>query len=424
MLELLKIRPLSPSGLKPHLKISRENIYKFYIKPLLEQGKIKKVEGTKMYQIAEQNNTKRTILEELYSNSEIMNTQLMKNWKQNNNAKKEPERFTTFANLCLGIVNPKFKMHPDSLTRESWEPIIKNAVAAIKEAKGITKLGWSDKQMLRHAVMYGLEIEIPTAKAEKLGIDGIKDQPRVNALHISKERYEQCKNILKKSQRKELLPKFGFKISTFVRPSIVYTVKTDDPIFYDRTVKYVEIDNERITSKKIIDFIDKLLIIFPQATEKIKIGTYTHRACRLVVHEHKTDADFNKFIYDEEFVIALENWVKQRKFQKKKYLFWDDNSTVFTFENYDKILRNKVNNENKVWKTLFKKVGFQQEDFGIAFRANYGFRHMGLQMWLEATDYDYEFVSEMSHDDVATLKKWYGKRRAEHLEQKASEVIF
>ncbi len=164
-----------------------------------------------------------------------------------------------------------------------------------------------------------------------------------------------------------------------------------------------------------------MLLVMP--TEKIKIDSYIHRACSLKVFEHKTQTSYQKYIYDESFVIALEKYWKQRKFQKKKYLFWDDNNTVFEFETYDKVVYSKVSADNKFLQKLLLKVGFTKEDFGAMFRANYAFRHFGLQMWLELTDYDYEFVSEMSHDDVATLKNWYGKRSSEHFEKQASEVV-
>ena len=156
---------------------------------------------------------------------------------------------------------------------------------------------------------------------------------------------------------------------------------------------------------------------------KIKIGSFTHRACSLPVYEHKTQTSFNKFIFDETFVIPLEKFCKQRKFEKKKYLFWDNNNEIFDFENYDTIVRTEVAKDLKFFKKLLLKIGFVPSDFGQQFRANYAFRHFGIQMWLELTDYDYEFVSEMSHNDVATLKDWYGKRSGENFAKNVSEVV-
>ena len=66
-------------------------------------------------------------------------------------------------------------------------------------------------------------------------------------------------------------------------------------------------------------------------------------------------------------------------------------------------MRYQVKKDNLFFKEILLEIGFTSSDFGKFFRANYAFRHFGIQMWLDLTDYDYEFVSEMSHDDVGTL---------------------
>jgi hypothetical protein len=113
-----------------------------------------------------------------------------------------------------------------------------------------------------------------------------------------------------------------------------------------------------------------------------------------------------------------------RKSQRKKYLFWEYNNTKFTFENYDTIVKVEVGKDNKFFKKILTNIGFKKSDFGLYFRANYGFRHFGLQMWLLATDYNYDLVGEMSHEDTATLKKWYGKRTKEDFQRKIKGVVF
>jgi len=422
VLEFLKT-PHTPTEVGNHIGISRVKAYTDYIKILLDANKIKKLEGTKMYQITESNFTRKDLTLKLYSESEIMQTELMKRWSANTSAKNARVRHVRFSRICLGKVNPKFNLHPDSMTRENWESVITNAKNAILEVTKKSKLSYSDRQVLRHSVMYGLDITISEDKGIRLGIDGEKGKPRVSDLHIEPEQIAKAKLILKNDELN--FCKFGFKCWTFVRPSTIYIVKTSDLTFYDREVKFVEMNGKRFYKKEMIDFAETILMVTPQASDRIKIGSFKHRACRLSVFENKTQDDYNKFIYDEDFAIALEKFVAKRKFQKKKYLFWDKNETEFTFENYDGIVRQTVVNDNKFFKKVFVELGFEKEDFGdVAFRANYGFRHFGLQMWLEATEYDYEFVSTMSHDDVGTLKKWYGKRRAEHQEQRASEVVF
>ena len=75
------------------------------------------------------------------------------------------------------------------------------------------------------------------------------------------------------------------------------------------------------------------------------------------------------------------------------------------FKTYDSIVKSQVGRDNKFFKKILSLMGFKKSDFGVYFRANYGFRHFGIQMWLIATDYNYDLVSEMSHEDTATLKK-------------------
>ena len=420
VIALFKQKPQRPSDIASQLQVARETVSREYIKPLLAANEIKKVAGTKFYQLVEQNQTHQDLLKELHSKSEIMNTNLMKNWNQNNHSKHENNKFVRFTKIVLGKVNPKFKIHPDSITKDNWESVIINARNAILEipdkfGNKITKLCYHDRQTLRHAVMYGLDVTISEVKGQKLGIDGDKLEAISADLQISKKQISEAKEIMKKNPLE--FCKFGFKTWTFARPSSIYIVKTNDLIFYDRTVKFVIKKNgEKISNKDTIEYIEE--------TNPEKIQTYTHRACRLNLFEHKTQTDYKKFIYDEDFVKALEKYVAQRQFQKKKYLFWADNKTIFTFENYDKLVSLQVKNDNDFFKKILKQIGFKKEDFGIMFRANYAFRHFGIQMWLIATNFDYEKVSEMSHDDVSTLKKWYGKRSAEHFEKEISEVVF
>ena len=427
ILELLAIRPMSPSDLTPHVGITRENIQKSYLKPLLEENKIKKVDGTHLYQLAKDNITKTYLLEQLYSKSEIMNTAIFKNWKSNNSAKNEHTFFVTISRLCLGKVNPNFKIHPDMITKDNWEKIIPKMVDAFLKVEKNPKKEphWLHRQALRHLIIYGLDVNISEEKGIALRISGEKQKPKSGDLRIEKPQVEQAKLILSDSKKYDpvWLCKFGFKTWTFVRPSTIYIVETDSLEFYDRKVEYVKLEGQRQYDEHSINFAKTILSLKPELKDTIKIGSYSHRACTLQVFENKNQTDYRKFIYDEDFVIALEKYWKQRKSEKKKYLFWDDNSTEFTFENYDKIVLNQVGKDNIFFKKLLSELGFKKEDFGTYFRANYGFRHFGLQMWLIATNYNYDLVSEMSHDDTATLKKWYGKQSKDHIEKMFRGVV-
>lgn len=426
LLDFFESGPKTTPQVANHIGITRERTFKDYIKPLVEQGKLKKVENSRYYALVEDKTTRQEIRDELYEESEIMETQLYKNWIAENSAKDEHSRRTQFANICLGNYSKDFKIHPDNITKENWESIVRTLVPLLKKYYGIPvnskeEIPYSTRQAIRHAIIYGRGVTISEEKGRSLGISGEKPKEKSSDLHITPEQITEAKKILKDDKLN--LIKFGVKTWTFVRPSTIYIIETDKVKFYDREVQYVEVNGERKYKEELIEFAKTLLLLKPELKDIIKLGSFKHRACYMEVFENKTQTDYNKYIYDEDFVKPLEAYWKQRKFEKKKYLFWDDNNTNFTFENYNKIVEYKVNKDNNYFKQVLTKLGFQKSDFGDYFRANYGFRHFGIQMWLVATDYDYDLVSTMSHDDTATLKKWYGKPQQAHVEKMLKGVV-
>jgi len=269
---------------------------------------------------------------------------------------------------------------------------------------------WSNRQAIRHAIKYGLGIEISEDEGIELRISGEKPKEKSSDLHITPEQITEAKKILLKNYSDEDFLKFGVKTWTFVRPSTIYLIELKNMEFLDQVVEYVEgTDSQKITNQHVIEY---------AKAKGDKIYSYVRRICHIEVHENKTHGNFDKYILDPEFVEPLEKFYNVRVSQRKKYLFWEDNSTVFEFKTYDTIVKSQVSRDNKFFKKILGMIGFQKSDFGVYFRANYGFRHFGLQMWLIDTDYNYELVSEMSHDDVATLKKWYGKRTQKNFQNK------
>ena len=404
--KLLRQRPHTPSELANHFKMTREAFSRTYLYPLRNSDKIEKVDGSNYFKIKKAKGTSATIKKQLRSESEIFKTELFLRWAKKNHAKKEYNYQLRFARICLGFVNPDFKIHPDNITKENYEQIVSNMVDALLHVANYKIVNgepnWSNRQSIRHAIKYGLGIEISEDEGIELRISGRKQDPKNADLHITPEQIAEAKKILLKYYSIEDFIKFGVKTWTFVRPSTIYLIELKDIEFYDEVVEYViGSDNKKITDEKVI------------AYAKYKgdtIYSYTRRVCHTEIHENKTDSDFHKYILDPDFVRELEKFCNIRNSQRKRYLFWEDNNTEFEFETYDKILTSSVSRDNIFFKKILTQIGFEKSDFGIYFRANYGFRHFGIQMWLIATDYNYELVSIMSHEDVATLKKWYGKR--------------
>lgn len=415
ILKLLKTKPYTPTELTNHFNYKdRTQFSKTYLYPLRDSKKIEKVAGSNYFQLVKQKNTVNTIKKQLRSESEIFKTELFQNWTRRNHSKFEYKNQTRFARIVLGFVNPKFKIHPDNITKENWKETIINMVDCLLEVANYeivnNEPNWSNRQAIRHAIKYGLGIEISEDEGIELRISGEKPKEKSSDLHITPEQITEAKKILLKNYSDEDFLKFGVKTWTFVRPSTIYLIELKNMEFLDQVVEYVEgTDSQKITNQHVIEY---------AKAKGDKIYSYVRRICHIEVHENKTHGNFDKYILDPEFVEPLEKFYNVRVSQRKKYLFWEDNSTVFEFKTYDTIVKSQVSRDNKFFKKILGMIGFQKSDFGVYFRANYGFRHFGLQMWLIDTDYNYELVSEMSHDDVATLKKWYGKRTQKNFQNK------
>jgi len=421
-IEILKFlkTPKTPTQIADHFHQSREQFSRSYIYPLRDSNKIEKIDGSNYFQLVKQKNSVTTIRKALQSESEIFNTELFKNWLSKNHSKFEYKQQTRFARITLGFVNPKFKIHPDDINKENWKEIVGNMVDAVLEVADYQIVNgepnWSNRQAIRHAIIYGLGITLAEEEAIQLRISGQKGDPKSSDLHITPEQIEQAKKLLLKNYSIDDFLKFGVKTWTFVRPSTVYLIELEKMEFLDQVVEYVEgAESKKITDAKVVEY---------AKMRGDKIYSYVRRICHIEVHEHKTSTDYHKYILDPDFITPLEKLYNVRKSQRKKYLFWEDNNTKFEFQNYDKILRSEVHRDNKFFKKILGLIGFQKSDFGLYFRANYGFRHFGIQMWLIATDYNYELVSEMSHEDTATLKKWYGKRTQKDFQRKIGGVVF
>lgn len=419
ILKLLKIKPHTPTELANHFHQRREQFSKSYIYPLRDSKKIEKVDGSNYYQLVKQKNTTATIQKQLRSESDIFKTELFKNWTRKNHAKFEYKNQTRFARIVLGFVTPKFKIHPDDITKENWKEIIPNMVDALIDVADYEIVNdepnWSNRQAIRHAIKYGLGIEISEDEGIQLRISGQKPKEKSSDLHITPEQIIEAKKLLLKHYSIEDYLKFGVKTWTFVRPSTVYLIELAKIEFIDQLVEYVESeDGVKLTDEKVMSY---------AKFKGDKIYSYVRRVCHIEVHENKTHDDFDKYILDPEFVEPLEQFHNTRISQRKKYLFWEDNNTKFESKTYDKILTSSVSRDNKFFKKILSMIGFQKSDFGIYFRANYGFRHFGIQMWLIATDYNYNLVAEMSHEGTETLKKWYGKRTQKDFQRKIKGVM-
>ena len=411
--QLLSQRPRSPKQLSIALQKSTKQTHR-YLKKLLERKEIEKLEGTDNYKIFNSKMSKREVdLNKMIETSgEFMEAETTQRFLEKCTRKNKMVVLGQIQRICLGKKFPSVKIHPDNIIFPDTFEIL---ASEQRKRLGTQKLDWSFRQICRTWISKGMGISLESNKEllAEMGLDGDKDKPKNSRLYMKKEQYDHAKSLLKNDEVN--FCKFGFRYWTFCRPSSMYIVEPRDLRFYDRTVSYIELKNgKRITDPDLVQ----------ELSEKYKIYTSTKRACSLEIFEHKTQISYTKYIFDQEIVHALEKLCEKRKRTGYKYLFWDNNETVFTFENYDKVVQTTRETDNKIFKEIFLKCGFSRSDFGTNFRANYALRHFGVQWWLQESDYNYGLIADMGWEDITTLKLWYGQMIAVHFEKKIGGVIF
>lgn len=432
ILDLLqKFEALTPSQLAEHCGVSREHMQRHYLTELIEQGKVRKVEGTHNYALINSTIEEQQILEgrRLISNEEFYACKRIQKWKELNKAKHRDDAIIRFCCMCMGQieilkhgkfikVNIDFHMNPDFWIHPATT---KECVQALRKAYGISdtdrrELPRDVRNAISHFLIYGMELkgQLTQEVRDALGLSGAKNKPKASHIEMTLAQYEQSKTEFDKFSRK-MLAMFGFDFWVGGRPSTRYIMRCEDLEFFDREVRYVEINEQRVTDSK---FIELLKVVKPE----LEIKTYKHRAMHLRQHEFKTDDDFPKFMLDGDMSVLLEAYVKQRMNQGFKYLFWDNNETEFTFENYDSIVQYTVHKHDKIYKEVFARIGLNYEYSKK--RSNYAMRHFSIQQWMNLTDYDIAFVGHMFHKNIDTLLTWYAGITKTRAMKKLGEIIF
>jgi len=416
ILALLEIAPRKNSEIATEIGYARQHCYTTYVKPLITDGKIKKVPGTDVYQLAKDKTTHHDVKRRVINKSVFYKEcSTIRKWTENTSSTNLETELASFLKICTGGRFKEFTIDPDN-----WQhPETTKQIVQVFKDSGMTRLSYNNRQTIRHFIIYGMELTISKEEGKRLGIDGDKMEANLGSLEMTREQYNDAKAILKKKYPREYL-EFGFNYNIFCRPSVRKTVRVDSLIFYDRELEFVKIGDKKIFNKDVLNFVR----LIPEIAKAVKIHKFTHRACRMHVFEFKTMTSYPKYIYDEDFVKDLEKYVAKRKFQKKKYLFWDDNNITFEQYTYRKVVSGELQRDNAVYKEVFFSIGFKPGDFGKIDKANYALRHFGLQNILQLTDYNFGLVTQMSHKDIQILMDWYGKMAATHLEKKMDEVVF
>ena len=236
---------------------SADTFRRNYLTKMMEQNLIEKVEGSSRWKLRGQKSSQNKMAEALTTDESFYNTEVIKAWRSRNTAKRREIFISSFKNICMGTMQrlppkkmPKgerdrilglkinFKINPDSW---SHPYDTERCIAALKEFYESDELGHGTRAVLRQALQYGMKIILTEAESEALGISGKTDKPDLSRLHMKKDVY----NAILQDPEIDTYHKslFFFSYTTFFRPSTRYIVKIDDIEFYDREVKYIQLED-------------------------------------------------------------------------------------------------------------------------------------------------------------------------------------
>ena len=424
ILELLRDRPMTPTEIGRVLQKSREHLYRAYLKPMLLDGSLEKIPGTQKYQPKGFGHDLRSVKFIALTEDEFFQCHTIARWLRHaKKTKNELSAIKSFKRLCMGVWTPKFRINPDTWVHPFTT---ETCVNLLLEESGKTKLHSDKRGIIRHFLKYGLEQSLSSDSLKSLGIGGHKDKIGAYA-HVSFEngQYDKAINWFKHNA-KHKLSFFGFRFWTFCRPSMAYTIQLDQLRFYSRVTEYVKINNSSCVISH-VDDVGKRIIINPSLyhvakQHRLKIRQKKELACFVEdFKEFKTGKTYPKYILDDIISKELKHLVNNRKKQGFRYLFWDNNKTKFTFENYTHLVTMKKIQDNKMFKKMFSEIGCTGNIFQS--RANYAIRHVGVQHWLEMTNHDFDFVTDMGWEDINTLRQWYGRRNRRQFERQLAQVM-
>jgi len=423
--------------------VKRDIITSFF-----NQGIIEKIDGTNIYRHRPQITDESKVIPQnrKWAAKKIESCESMIRWKKHCLKKKSSiDSYNQFLFLCSGKNKklPNFKMYPDTWRHPSTTETV---VKQLEDAYKVTRLPSHVRGYIRRFIKYGLGITLTKEDAEHYGIDGAKDNMGSHATASLEEgQYEKALEFCNKTGKIKLNKEnfdsfllFGVAYHFFVRPSVLFTIRLDQFFFYDRKIHYVvsksgkkKVIAETIDNK--IEVLDEYVYDLAQEN-KIESFTEIRRTCfGKDILEFKTTgkttsiSKWPKWIRDEKIVIRLEEYVKGRLHQGKKYLFWNDNGRTFEdltstdFKKYDTTVKYHRLDFGKFLKILFREIGCVDEIFYK--RATYAMRHIGVQYWCEITDYKLEFIAEMGWNDIETLRTFYARRTHLSLEKTLARVI-
>ena len=196
--EIAVHKTVTPTQMSVIFGMSRQHVSTHILKPLVKQGVLAHVAGTKgQYKKADDKVTTQASQETDRINAATIfqDSKNMAEWQSNGKAKHEKTFLRRFTRIVTGQINPNYKIHPDKITRDNWQEHVKVMVAAIKQATGRDSLAGHDRSAIRNFLAKALDISPSLSVGKKLGIDNPNTEPKQANVRLTNEQFEKVKDI-------------------------------------------------------------------------------------------------------------------------------------------------------------------------------------------------------------------------------------
>lgn len=268
--------------------------------------------------------------------------------------------------ILTGKVIPEFTCSPANFTLAKAQEYVR-----LWQAKHPDKemLPWDQRSALRGFLQVAKEISIPRGFGVYYGLSGEKPSIGLYAhIHMTREEIELGREPLLDMGKPLLLYDLG--IEFFARTTPLLTLKKDQ-------------------------------------------FRFTEAGVETSVWEEKTDVAYPKYLllnYPHARETAEELKEALLADPEEPYLFLKG-KTVHSMS-----VRNAISEHGESLRRAYKAAG--KTDSYFYRKPFYSLRHIGAQLWLERTDWDYALVAEMGWKDISTLRTWYGRMPASVMAQK------
>lgn len=386
--KLILTTPKKPGQIRDAIGGSDERV-RLYCKELAEEGKIEK-EG--LYWKAK--GTVQTIIhkqhfDDIVKKNAFAQLPVLADLVAHMRELKRGDQFlASIHSICIGRRVKTFKCRPEDWTADTTQHFVK----AYKEYKGKDRVDSDTRQALRYIHEYILKKPVTDQQKNSWGIDGKKDAIGKYAhVRMTDMQIRHLVDYFESKGDLQMAAYVATAIECFGRPEAMFLAETNKFNQTEISVTKALIDGwpEPIYDSKFLP----LLQVLATQNKTIHIEKVRAPVVEGQLYEDKTEDMWPKRILGSHAVKIFGEWLRERR----------NNPRLF-------------GNGEPYWKwsnriSLLLRDGYREVGLTNAYffkKPMYSLRHVGAQMWLARTGYDYAGVAEMGWRDIATLHRWYG----------------